>query len=188
MADLAPTRCVFLIGFMGAGKTTVGQALARRWHWTFQDLDQIIEHRRGKSVAAIFAEAGEAEFRRLESSALNQLLALSMQNDAGRGHRIVAVGGGAFVQPANRQAIQQAGAITVLLEAPLEELRRRCRQDTNVRPLALDEARFAQLFAERQAAYSLAQFRVDTMNKAVDEVAAEIERLLSAVVKPEVTE
>ena len=184
MAPARQTRCIFLIGFMGAGKTTVGKALARRRQCSFQDLDQIIEDARGKSVAAIFAEDGEAEFRRMESQALNRVLAEAAQA-GGREARVVALGGGAFAQPANRDAIRQAGAVTVLLQAPLEELRRRCRQDANVRPLAQDEARFAQLLGERQEAYALAQFHVDTMNKAVDEVAAEIERRLAAAVQGE---
>jgi shikimate kinase len=90
----------------------------------------------------------------------------------------------------NRDAIERAGAVTILLQAPMEELRRRCGKDkdVNVRPLAQDEARFAQLFWERQAAYSLAQLHVDTMDKAVEEVAAEIEHRLAAAVKAEGTE
>src|SRR5215470_15159503 len=106
MAPEPRTRCVFLIGFMGAGKTTVGKALARRLGWTFHDLDQIIEHAQGKPVAAIFAEDGEAEFRRLESTALSELLARPAQNDAGGEPQIVALGGGAFARAANRDAIQ----------------------------------------------------------------------------------
>src|SRR5262249_35022046 len=147
------TRCVFLIGFMGAGKTTVGKALARRLGWTFHDLDQIIEHGQGKSVATIFAEGGDAEFRRLERAALNELLRRPTQTAAGREPQVVALGGGAFARPENRDAIQRAGAITILLQAPLEELQRRCGKDSSDRPLAHDEARFAQLFQERQAAY-----------------------------------
>ncbi|MGZ7057341.1 MAG: shikimate kinase, partial [Candidatus Angelobacter sp.] len=67
-------RCVVLIGFMGAGKTTVGRALARRLRWKFIDLDDVIEHREKKSVAEIFASSGEAAFRRMESAALTALL------------------------------------------------------------------------------------------------------------------
>ena len=55
---------MFLIGFMGAGKTTVGRALARRLGWTFHDLDDVIEQREGRTIAAMFAESGEAAFRR----------------------------------------------------------------------------------------------------------------------------
>lgn len=181
MAQADATRRVFLIGFMGAGKTTVGRALARRLGRTFCDLDDVIEEREGRSIAAIFAEHGEGAFRRAESAALNALL-----EERGQGDCIVALGGGAFVQPENRAALEQAGAITVLLEAPLEELRRRCRADaeSRLRPLAQQEGRFAELFAARRAAYELARHRVETMGKNVEEVAVEIERILTA--KPEV--
>jgi shikimate kinase len=188
MVRAARTRRIFLIGFMGAGKTTVGRTLARRLGWTFQDLDEVIEHRRGQSVAGIFAEAGEAGFRQMESAALEELLNQEQKEDAAHGNLIVALGGGAFVQPHNRAALERAGAITVLLEAPLEELRRRCARDGGIRPLAREEAKFAQLFAERRAAYALAQFRVETMNKAVEEVATEIEHMLAAVTGPEVNQ
>src|SRR5712671_7247956 len=66
--------CVVLIGFMGAGKTTVGRALARRLHWNFLDLDDLIEQREHVTVAEIFASSGEAAFRRIESAALTALL------------------------------------------------------------------------------------------------------------------
>ena len=67
-------RRVFLIGFMGAGKTSVGQALARKLGWSFRDLDRMIEAREQKTVAEIFAELGEAGFRAAESAALTELL------------------------------------------------------------------------------------------------------------------
>jgi len=173
---------------MGAGKTTVGKALARRLGWTFQDLDEIIERSQGASVASIFAEAGEAGFRRLEHAALEKLLA-GKRNDPGDNH-VVALGGGAFAQADNRRLLERAGATVVLLQAPLDELRRRCRQDNKIRPLAQNDADaevgFARLFVERQAAYSLARLRVETMDKAVDDVAAEIEQMLAAA-QPEVT-
>jgi shikimate kinase len=180
--DEETTRFVCLIGFMGAGKTSVGRALARRMGWTFQDLDQIIETNQGKPVAAIFAGAGEAEFRRLERATLEDLL----NRESTGGNTVLALGGGAFAQAHNRDALEKSGAITVLLEAPLEELRRRCDCDGHVRPLAREAARFAQLFAARRATYELARMRVDTMNKPVDQVAAEIEHMIRAASKPEV--
>lgn len=182
MARAVSTRRVFLIGFMGAGKTTVGKALARRLGWRFRDLDDIIEQRQGKPVAAIFAEDGESEFRRAESAALEELL----DENSATENLVLALGGGAFAQANNRRALQEAGIFTVLLEAPLEVLRRRCAADGKTRPLAVDETRFAQLFAERRAAYELAGNRVDTTDKPVEQVAAEIEHMLGAVAKPEV--
>jgi shikimate kinase len=182
MARDESIRRVCLVGFMGAGKTTVGKALARRLGWLFQDLDEVIERRQGKSVAEIFGEDGQAEFRRLERAALEELLSGS----AGRGNLVIALGGGAFAQPDNRRAIEKARAATVLLEASLQELRRRCVEDGRTRPLAEDEKQFEQLFAVRRSVYELAQARVDTMNKPVEQVAAEIEHMIVAAVKPEV--
>lgn len=161
---------------MGAGKTTVGRALGARLGWKFLDLDDLIEQREQKSVAEIFASSGEASFRGMESAAL----AAALQDHAGSGDLILALGGGAFVQPQNREALNAAGAITVLLEAPVEELRRRCTGERKVRPLAREQARFNELFVARRADYALAQHRVQTLNKPVSQVTAEIEQLLKA--------
>ncbi|HET8889882.1 MAG TPA: shikimate kinase [Candidatus Angelobacter sp.] len=170
--------CVVLIGFMGAGKTTVGRALAQRLGWKFLDLDDLIEQREQRTVAEIFASSGEAAFRLSESAALAALL----QDRAIGNDLVLALGGGAFVQPQNRDALSAAGAITVLLEAPVEELRRRCARERKVRPLAREQERFDQLFAARRTDYALARHRVQTLDKPVSQVTAEIEQLLKAVV------
>lgn len=175
-------RRIVLIGFMGAGKTTVGRVLADRLRWKFYDLDDVIEQRTGQSVSQIFASGGETGFRRMETSALRAMLE---DNSPSQDH-ILALGGGAFVQPENRRLLEQAGAITVLLEAPLEELRRRCQAEAKARPLAQQEAHFAGLFAARRADYERAQFRVQTLGLPVDQVAAQIERMVSTVTKLEV--
>jgi len=167
---------------MGAGKTTTGKALAHRLGWKFYDLDDVIEDREGKSVAQIFASSGEAAFRRMESAALRTLL----QDVVTPGNLIVALGGGTFVQPENRDALEQADAITVLLEAPLNELRRRCELDGKKRPLAQQAEKFDRLFEERSAAYEHARFKVDTLGKDANEIAVEIEQLVKAVLKVEV--
>jgi shikimate kinase len=173
-AKTRSARRVVLIGFMGAGKTTVGRALAKRLRWPFYDLDDLIEQRQRQSIPRIFASAGETAFRQAESAALHALL----QESASAGDLILALGGGAFVQEHNRSLLEQAGAITFFLEAPLEELRRRCQSERKERPLARQEERFAELFAARQAAYGRARFRVQTLGKPVEQIAAEIEDLV----------
>ena len=158
---------------MGVGQTTVGTDLAHRLGWKFYDLDQLIEKRERQSIAAIFEKAGEKGFRKIESAVLTELLDTKLSRNA-----VVALGGGTFVQPENRQALQRVDGITVLLSAPVEELSRRCEAAGNARPLARDRMKFEQLFASRQEAYGLAQFRVDTAGKDVQDVALEIERIL----------
>jgi shikimate kinase len=176
MGPPAPTRRVFLIGFMGAGKTSVGRILASRLRWSFRDLDDIIEQNQGKPVARIFAESGEAAFRAAESLALRRTL---LEEAAGfPAGLVLALGGGAFAQPENREVLHLSGGLVVLLHAPLDELRTRCAREPGKRPLAGDPAKFEELYAARRRFYELAPFRVETMNKAVDEVAAEIESLI----------
>jgi len=164
---------------MGAGKTTVGRALAKSLRWNFLDLDDVIEQREQKSVAEIFASFGEPAFRSMESEALAALL----QDQQAGSDLVLALGGGAFVQKQNRDALNAAGAITVLLEAPLEELRRRCQAEQKARPLARQDARFNELFAARRADYALARFTVQTLGKPVEQVTAEIEHLLKEAEK-----
>jgi shikimate kinase len=159
---------------MGAGKTSVGQELARRLGWPFHDLDAVIEARERSTVDAIFAASGETGFRQIENAALLDLLERDLAHD----NAVVSLGGGTFVQPANREALQRHGAITVLLDAPLEELERRCRNAPTVRPLARERSRFEELFAGRREAYLLARYRVDTAGRAIDQVAEEIENIL----------
>lgn len=178
MAQTASTRRVFLIGFMGAGKTSVGRVLAQRLQWSFQDLDEVIESRQGTTVARIFAERGEAAFRRIESAALRELLE---QDSAGRdAGMVIALGGGAFAQPENREALSSSGGIIVLLEAPIEEMRRRCAEEAGSRPLASDPEKFAELYRARRAVYEMAPLRVQNVNKTVEQAAAEIEDLIAA--------
>jgi shikimate kinase len=170
----APKR-VFLIGFMGAGKTTVGRVLAQNLGWKFYDLDHLIESREHQSIADIFARAGESGFRKIESAMLVELLNRSRCDDGA----VIALGGGAFVPAENREALRRAGAITVLLSAPVEELSRRCAIAGEARPLARDQSKFKQLYASREKAYALASFRIETAGKRIHEVAQEIEKILA---------
>ncbi|HYX54448.1 MAG TPA: shikimate kinase [Candidatus Limnocylindrales bacterium] len=176
MPSAASIRRVFLIGFMGAGKTSAGKALAAHLGWRFQDLDDLIEAREGARIATLFTERGEAGFRDAEAQALEHLL----QDAASQSDLVVALGGGTFVQPRNRVLLERYGAVTVLLDAPAEELRRRCQAEDRIRPLAGDEERFLELYVERQPAYARARHKVQTMNKTVKAVAAEIAELLSS--------
>jgi shikimate kinase len=160
---------VFLVGFMGAGKTTVGRALSRRLGLPFEDLDDRIQHREGKTIEQIFRESGEAEFRRVETAALRELL-----GELGSSRRVVALGGGAFVQPANAVLIEEAEVHSVFLDAPVNELMRRCVDEPKERPLRRDLKQFRELYEKRRLSYMRAAIRIETNGKDVDTVAAEV--------------
>ena len=165
---------MILIGFMGAGKSSVGRALGEQLGWTFQDLDERIEIRERRRVHEIFRESGEAEFRRAEHAALNELL---LELHAGA-ERIVALGGGAFVPRSNSRLIEDAGVPTVFLDAEVEELWRRCKQQAEEqgmeRPLLGSRAQFAELHEARRRQYRKASFRLGTAGKTVEEIATEV--------------
>jgi shikimate kinase len=165
---------VFLVGFMGAGKTSVGQLLAERLGWRFVDLDRQIEARAGRTVANIFRELGESTFRQLETEALQKLLHALRDGDP----TVIALGGGAFVQPGNRELLESSGARVIYLDAPIDELRRRLGDDDPARPLFVDVERFHLLYQEREPLYRMAPHRVQTAGKTIVEVAREIETLL----------
>lgn len=155
---------------MGAGKTTVGAALAQRLEWSFIDLDDIIIARVGRTVAEIFRDEGEASFRQLETDALRHVLdeRLAMEPT------VVALGGGAFVQSRNLDLIRASEQPTVFLDADIHELRKRCATEMGTRPLFRDENQFRQLYESRRSGYMEAGMRVDTAGKAVDEIVNEV--------------
>ena len=170
---------VFLVGFMGAGKSSVGRALGKRLNWKFEDLDDRIEQRQGRSVAEIFSAGGEQEFRRAERAALKEVL-----EELPRGSsRIVALGGGAFLQKGNTALLKGARVPSIFLDAPVEELWRRCQEQAGKvgaqRPLLGTRKRFCALYEARHSAYSKASLRIETGSRSVEEIAGEIARTLS---------
>lgn len=168
------SNAVCLVGFMGAGKTSVGRALGLRLNWAFEDLDDRIERREGRSVAEIFRDSGETGFRTAEHAALRDAL----EELRGGGVRIVALGGGAFVQENNAALLKASGVPTVFLDAPVKELWQRCCQQASEagaeRPLLRDPEQFRELYESRRRGYLRAFLRIETGNRPVDEIAAEI--------------
>lgn len=161
---------ICFVGFMGAGKTTVGGLVAQRLQRRFVDLDDRICRREQREIAAIFRDSGEPYFRRVESESLRALL----QEAAAAGSLVIAVGGGAFVQPGNAALLREYGFSTVFLDAGVEELRRRCAGGGPERPLARDENLFRQLYEARRSAYMAAEIRVDTGGKTPEQVVEEV--------------
>ena len=171
-------RAVILIGFMGAGKSSVGRALAERLGWAFEDLDERIERRERRKVPEIFRDSGEPEFRRAEHAALRELLKeLSAGNE-----RVVALGGGAFAQKRNARLIEAAGVPIVFLDASVEELWRRCREQALQhgieRPLLGSLEDFRDLYAARRTHYLKASLQQETGEKTIEEIAAEVVQAL----------
>jgi shikimate kinase len=175
MSQFHRPRAVFLLGFMGAGKTSVGQALARQLGWRFVDLDQRIEMREGRSIAEIFAGSGEATFRQIETAALRELLVELDDSPAA----VVALGGGVPLQQENAALLASCGAPQVFLDASFDVVRERCGDPAAARPLFREEERARLLYESRRPHYLKAQFRVDTGSCSVEQAAAEIARLLS---------
>ena len=163
---------------MGAGKTSVGRVLGRRLNWVFEDLDDRIAAREGRTVTEIFRDSGESEFRRAEHAALEHVL----HELRGGVARIVALGGGAFAQKENAALLRGSCVSTVFLDAPVEDLWQRCcaqASETGAeRPLLRSVAEFRDLYQIRRSAYSQALLRIQTGDRTVETIAAEIAETL----------
>jgi shikimate kinase len=159
---------LYLVGFMGSGKTTVAKSLGARLGWRTEDVDEHIEARERLSVADIFALRGEPFFRAVEREVVVSLLAPR--------HVVVATGGGTFVDPINQAAINQDG-MSVWLDVPFDVVLRRLPTDGR-RPLAATRADMERLYAVRRAAYQHAHVRLDASRAAPTEL---VERVLEAL-------
>jgi shikimate kinase len=163
---------VFLVGMMGAGKTSMGKVLARRLGKTFVDCDHEIERVTGVKVAVIFEIEGEAGFRARETKTLAEL---ALRRDI-----VLATGGGAVLSAENRRSLSENGTV-VYLRAAAADLWNRTRHDKN-RPLlrtANPRARLEQIHAERDPLYcEVADIVVDTGSQSLANLAQRLELLL----------
>jgi len=161
-----------LFGFMATGKTTVGKILAKKKSYGFVDTDQIIEDETGMKITRIFKEKGEEYFRNLEKETIQKVSKLD--------ENVIACGGGAVLDPVNVEALKMNGEL-VLLEASIEEIIRRTRNDTS-RPLLWGkdsrEKAIRLLENRRETYHKVAELVIDTTGKTPENISKEIlERL-----------
>lgn len=162
------TDKIYLVGFMGSGKSTVARALARHLGWRAEDLDDLIEAREHRTIPEIFAQQGEPYFRSVERALLDLLRPMR--------HAVVATGGGTFSEPESR-ALMLMDGVVVWLDVPLVDLIPRIPLDGR-RPLAANREQLAQLYTARVDTYRLAHVRVSTARVNVSTV---VERILEAI-------
>lgn len=170
ITKLKQTPGLYLMGFMGSGKTTVGKLLAARLGWTFVDIDEDIVASERRSITEIFDTLGEPAFRELESAMIKKRVGavacgLPM---------VMALGGGAAAQPSNVELIENHG-VTIWLSCPFDTVVRRVGQDAT-RPLSRDIKRFEELYHARLPAYQRAHFRIETD---ADDPATAVDAILS---------
>jgi shikimate kinase len=155
---------IYLVGFMGSGKTTVGHRLAKKLGWKFIDLDEEIERHERRTVADIFRQDGEAFFRQLEHHSLKQASS-SKQS-------VIALGGGAFVDPENRVLAENTG-LTVWLKVSFAKVGDRVKID-GTRPKLTSKEQAEGLYQSREPYYALAKLHVSTDDGTPETIAEEI--------------
>lgn len=155
---------LYLVGFMGAGKSTVARALARRLDWSLEDIDERIERRERRDIPSIFRQEGEPYFRAVERE---ELIALLPQRGT-----VVATGGGTVMDPGNRELMLRDGAV-VWLDAPFATILDRVPLDGR-RPLAADRIEMERLYNQRLMAYRQAHLRIDAGRGSVEELVDQI--------------
>jgi len=148
------TRRIVILGFMGCGKTTVGEELARQLTCGFVDLDSFISSREGRSVADIITVDGEGAFRELETLALRDVLHNPQVH-------VIALGGGTWAMPANRTIVALYDCLTVWLDTSFDTCWERIESATTARPLAPDRETAKKRFEERRDLYALAERRIE---------------------------
>ena len=165
-------RRIVIVGFMGCGKTTVANTLARQLGCDSIDLDSFIKEREGRSPAEIIEQDGEAAFRLIETNSLRTVLA---ENSA----RVIALGGGAWIVEANRALLETHNCVSVWLDAPFALCWQRIMASDTIRPMAPDRSSAERLFCSRAQSYRLADIRLDasstkSLNDTVTQLASSL--------------
>ena len=161
---------IYLVGFMAAGKTSLAREVGRRLGWKIEDVDERIEARERRSIAAIFATDGEAYFRAVEREVVQELLPPR--------HVVVATGGGTFVDPDLRALMKGDGAV-FWIDAPMGQIIDRLPRDGS-RPLAANRVQLEILYESRRVAYAQAHVRLDASRASVGGLADQVVEWLGA--------
>jgi len=176
---------IYLTGFMGAGKSTIGPILANTFGWDYYDLDKVIEKKIGKKIKEIFKDDGEKYFRDAERDILKEL-------SKGK-NLIISLGGGTIANPANLQTLKYTGDIVYLKVSPEEIFKRVAFKkdrpllnpnDEKVSGEVLME-KILRLYNERKKFYEQADIIIDTDNTSVGQTVDEISKLIYKLQKPE---
>jgi shikimate kinase len=164
-------QTIVITGFMGSGKTLVARALADLLRCTAKDLDEEITSAEGRTPGELIEQEGEAGFREIETRSLRRVLKA--------GTRVIALGGGAWTIPGNREYIAEAGCVSIWLDAPFEVCWDRIAAASGSRPLAPDHAKAKALYERRRSMYELATMRVEvTAESGADELARRVAEAL----------
>ena len=170
IVKLKRTPAIYLIGFMGCGKTTVGRALADELGWSFIDLDEEIERGQNTTVASIFDAHGETAFRGIETAVLRNRVR-HVQSGC---PQVVSLGGGAFLSDENFELVSNNG-VTVWLDCEFARIERRIAGQTH-RPLARDPQQLRRLFEARRDGYARADYRIEVID---DDTRSAVARILA---------
>jgi len=162
---------IYLVGFMGAGKSATGRVVADRLGMVFVDLDEAVEVRAGRSIRDIFTHLGEDAFRAAETAELERTTA--------RDDLVVATGGGAFSDPLNREVIRRTGGMSVFVDPPWKAICDRLAGGSGGRPKWIDEHHARALYLHRRSDYLLAELHIELCG---GETAAEVaDRVVAAL-------
>jgi len=178
------SRRIYLTGFMGSGKSTIGPILANTLGYAFVDVDKAIELQTGKAVKAIFGDHGEQYFRKLERALIRDLTA--------RQHIVISLGGGTIADPVNFPVIRESGIVVYLKTAP-EQLFKRLHYKTD-RPSLVDLAgerlseealwvRIQELFARREKFYECADIIIRTDERRLGVTVDELVKRLASLIE-----
>jgi shikimate kinase len=168
-------RTIVITGFMGSGKTAVARKLATRLDLCAVDLDETITNREGRSPAKIIAEDGEQAFRTIETSTLRDLLNNPQT-------RIIALGGGAWIQEINRDIINHTGGLTIWLDTDFNVCWERIETSGEDRPFGRNREQAQELYNRRRPIYQLADILVEAPpEESIDELTARIESQIAQV-------